>query len=928
TSTGGGGSRDTTLDSGTSGGSTSDSDDTSETDDTETTDSGGSETSTGGGGSRDTTLDSGTSATKPSQDQPDRQTYDDIVSEETKAESTGGTPGDAQGTGIEDIKGSGPAGSTTIGDGEPGSIDYAKAGRGSDTDFRDLTYVTRDDELLAFESEEEAKAYGRLEAAQRLEERVIDETAATDEGDVRIVDENGTLTAEFSHSGQMKQAAEELGVGTEDIDVFGGRIEATSEEGRAAIIEHSGSNLAKEGNGYAGPLPGDTDPAEQGDPYGGDLSPKDQVLFDLEGKTGADLGPEHVEITREGDQVMGTLTPEGERQVAAENTPFQNTPISPLFEAGARLNVRGSQFREANVERAQDVTGVNTLFGGEEEFLEGAQTAITDAEPRDLFDGEGTFGARVGSEGEDSAYAGAFDDAAGTVTGWFDGEGEGTFGARVDDAGEGTAYANVFDAGTETVTEAVTENIGPEEGSTFGSRVGSAGEGTAFESAFDTAVDTVNEFDGGIGFEREATPAGRALGEPEPMVDEPTLNSVTDFGPADLIGAEDVETPETTGGTLPVFSSGRGAGGLGSARAAGAGITTGLGIAGAGAALEGDTQTAEAEVAIPEDAEQFTQSEITMPTRPGVFASEVGIPDPQQQDVGPFGVPEQGITIDVTDDPSVTQPTEVEPTDAVGPDEFAVPDEPGESPFIQATPQQLQQGEQVEGEVADRPQRQIEESQRRQVLPDEFIPDEEMTIGEIRRSRGLFGSGSGVTFIGREYDPDDYLTMPEERFLAFGEETPSTLEHIEYAQQAEATAGQRSGVDAFSSLFTDTAAATDAFGMAGVQPAVDEQADTTATPAQATLPGLGSAQASAQAQATAEPPAFANPNANVTANPFTFGFPTPTTTAPPRETPRPLPDLGGADDRPEEERDPRAPESPLFENPIAGTSMDIFGLGE
>jgi hypothetical protein len=74
------------------------------------------------------------------------------------------------------------------------------------------------------------------EAAEQLEQKVMDETAADSPLDVQVVEKDGELTAEYSPQGQEKAVAEKLGVEADDIRLEDdGNVVPTSERGRKAV---------------------------------------------------------------------------------------------------------------------------------------------------------------------------------------------------------------------------------------------------------------------------------------------------------------------------------------------------------------------------------------------------------------------------------------------------------------------------------------------------------------------------------------------------------------------------------------------------------------------------------------------------------------------------------------------------------------------
>ncbi|UWG47900.1 hypothetical protein HSRCO_1621 [Halanaeroarchaeum sp. HSR-CO] len=243
-----------------------------------------------------------------------RQTYDDVVSEETRRNTTGGTPGDAQGTGQEDV-GSGfvTEQGRVVDEAEAEQAAAERFASESDRYDRDqvraeidasgaVTFTLAESLTVDGQRVDEGTEIGSgmmpttQEAAREMEQMAINETAATDPGDVRIVEDEGKLTTEFSYSGEEKVAAEQLGVSREDIDIRDGSIVPTSDEGRAAVVEHRGSGLAEEGDGYGGVRENASDLAEKSDGYGGEISAQDRALIELREEVGRPVDPDDVEI--------------------------------------------------------------------------------------------------------------------------------------------------------------------------------------------------------------------------------------------------------------------------------------------------------------------------------------------------------------------------------------------------------------------------------------------------------------------------------------------------------------------------------------------------------------------------------------------------------------------------------------------------------
>lgn len=635
----------------------------------------------------------------------------------------------------------------------------------------DVSVTVIGDELAFFEGGEVPEEDVKRTIATDFEREFTQENPAFDEGDVAVAEQDGQLTLQYTESGQEQAAAQQLGVGVDDIDVEDGQIVPTSKAGEQALAAMTPSEMFD-------PMAGD--PFNQ--PQGGQppaTDPYEEIERELENQLNADLDDGDITFSQDGDTISGQLSPEGEREVAAQNAPFQGTVFGGITSAGARAGVRFSQFREENVERAQEVTGVDNLFGGEGEFISDVREFGLDP-LRDAADGRGTPGARGGgieSQLADRISAG-IEDAAATA---FDSSQPTTAAERANEASTPDVDAAVGD-----VRELSNQLFDSSQPTTPAERSGGAST-PELGNAVDAVQSAVDPF---VGMDRATTPAERTGG----AGDIPTT-------PAELFGAEEQDVPEVSGGTLPVFSGvgAGGAGGVGRATQA-AGAATGLGLVGLGAAATTEQPEASAEVPVPDEGTFLPQQEQGVSSTTGTFADEVPVPDPTA--VEDFGVPEQGIEIGPTDDPRST--TEMDPGGATAPDEFAVPTE-SSTPFLSTSPQQIQQGtSEGVGEAVERTER----SQERSVVPDSFIPDGENLLG--RDYGGSLEYNRGGNFVGRNYDPSRTLPSAEEIFFGAGE-TPGVQERQDAAQASEVTAGQGVGsaLDPFANVAADVGAAED-----------------------------------------------------------------------------------------------------------------------
>jgi hypothetical protein len=382
--------------------------------------------------------------------------------------------------------------------------------------------------------------------------------------------------------------------------------------------------------------------------------------------------------------------------------------------------------------------------------------------------------------------------------------------------------------------------------------------------------------------------------------------------PTELFGGEVApeDRPEVTGGA-PVFAPGPGGFAGVSRGAAAAGALFGSALAGAGAAATGEPAAAGAttEIEIPEDREVFTD-EISMPatTEEDIFVgsptgSEVELPDPQETEF--LGVPEQGITINPGEMRDFPQSSEVDVPaggQLFGGSELDVPTEG--APTLAPETQEAIQRERGAGE-----ERQVPSQSGETQVPQEFIPDEEIFIGD-ERTRGPVVEGD-VIFIGRTPNPETALDSFGLRgFDLPGGETPGVeLSPTEMAQAGEA-AGAGPLQAPFTGIMSGTAAAADADATAdvGADAAADVRADAATAGATATGTGTGAGTGVGQPLSVGSPaidaPAYEFPAPDLPR--YAYEFPTPTTDTPSRTPTRfDLPDFGGDDD--EEEDEPGAP---------------------
>ena len=741
-----------------------------------------------------------------------RQTYDDVVPEDEQRQSTGGTPGDAQGTGLEDVGGGYVLGSE-IASGEPRVVDESTArdrlmswyseetgvdqsavsveiGPGGEATFRLTESGAQQYQGDAGAEVGSAALPTAQDVAGDLEQQVIDETAITDASDVRIVESNGTLEARYSYSGKEKVAAEDLGVTTEDIDIRDGKVVPTTAEGRAAIIEQSGSGLAEQGDGYGGSLPNDSDLAEQSDGYGGEMSAQERALLKLEQQVNADLDREDVDIRREDNKIVATLSDAGEQTVAAANAPLKGTPVEEAFEAGARLGTQYEQFRDRNVERAQDEIGSNLVLD-EPRFLSNARSRVSSS----------NVGERVAAKAQKLATISPED---------------------------------IFTAATGDEPAASAENI------------------------------------------------------------------------------------DVTGGTLPVFSSAGGGGSVvGSARAAAAGTATGTALLGVGVGATGERPSATAEVPVPADGNVFEQNELGQPTSTNQDAfgitEEVPVPDPSAQETGPIGVPEEGITIDVSEDTTVTSTTELGPSEPVTSTELELPESESQG-FVEASATATETDTGSSEPTGP-------------TMPGNRLPTGGELGGDVDTSGGLdvgrTRDYSNVRYVGRGFDESSVLDRPgftfsENALAATHGLSEPALDRIAEAQDrtvgSEGTTGPAAEVGPTTGVSPNVGPAPTSVAPVDVledTPAVSEPWNSS----EFTDPAL--------TEPMAETPAFDAPNVNVNAEVSGFAFSEGVGISTTTETPRPQ---FYFDDS--EKSQPNFSEIEYgveYDNPIA-TSADVLGI--
>lgn len=76
------------------------------------------------------------------------------------------------------------------------------------------------------------------------------------------------------------------------------------------------------------------------------------IIQELKEDTGVDLGPEDIkfeEVERDGETfIRGELSRQGQKTVAVESAPFQDTPLEPITETGASIDYEFDKFREEN----------------------------------------------------------------------------------------------------------------------------------------------------------------------------------------------------------------------------------------------------------------------------------------------------------------------------------------------------------------------------------------------------------------------------------------------------------------------------------------------------------------------------------------------------------------------------------------------------
>lgn len=376
------------------------------------------------------------------------------------------------------------------------------------------------------------------------------------------------------------------------------------------------------------------------------------------------------------------------------------------------------------------------------------------------------------------------------------------------------------------------------------------GQGTPFEGVFEAGAGA--QYD----FEQSTAPVEDTFNEVTPDTSgvEETFNRNTPDVPSsdDVLGLAAAGAPVAALEPTPAGEIGvAGLVAIGGSLAAAEGLRRASTSSGAGVA------TTEVEVPDAEgDVQQF-RNELEITGSSQQFTTELEAPDKQQQDAGPFGVPELGITIDASGNNApweVNEQSVEDASDGLFTSEVDVPadgdadgDAPGEdggAPTAEA--QQLVGGESSITRRSNR--RQNRRNRGTGTVPEEFIPDDEVVIGEEPTTGGGFpsvparpgsglviGSGGGVGFVGRQPRPERTLTRARDSF--FSVELTQPYESSEVRESAETSnvdAGSRptpatsSGVDPLTGTRSPADTASDA--------ATDAVSDTAQTPdaAQAT----------------------------------------------------------------------------------------------
>ena len=265
----------------------------------------------------------------------------------------------ATGQGIEPEQQPTPIGIVTIGEGEPEQEAFIQAAGTEDPEaLRDVEFRRVDGQLVAFEDAAAAEDF----AAARVQERAAEQLGAEPE-DVAVQREDGELVARPTEQFVTEQIAAQF-EGQEDttvVDTEGGEITAQFAFGEEQIEQF---------NDLRDQLQAERESErEQLD---------DRAAEQLEEQLGAELTAEDIQIERTGDGVQASLTPEGQREVAAQRAQLQDTPVAPVFATGARFRTGLQQFAQSNVERAQQAVDSELLFAGEERFLAEAGESARD----------------------------------------------------------------------------------------------------------------------------------------------------------------------------------------------------------------------------------------------------------------------------------------------------------------------------------------------------------------------------------------------------------------------------------------------------------------------------------------------------------------------------------------------------------------------
>jgi hypothetical protein len=256
-----------------------------------------------------------------------------------------------------------------------------------------------------------------------------------------------------------------------------------------------------------------------------------------------------------------------------------------------------------------------------------------------------------------------------------------------------------------------------------------------------------------------------------------TATTLKTFGPGDILGETEASRAveeDLTGGTLPVFSSAAGGGGLATGvRTATAGAATGTAILGGAAAFRGvdrDTPTARtAEITIPESGQFFPQDEMALPDRNGSFVERDEIlPPGAQEDLGRTGAPLKEIRPGEGIAPSgVGIGPPVTPTELGLPDAETTGGRGGFGP-AQATPVGMQMGE---GMLE-------EEEEEKTLITEEDILDEPITSDPTKN----FISRQGPNLGGREAPIQDsaaksggYGDVPASDLVSIPIDAPQTV---------------------------------------------------------------------------------------------------------------------------------------------------------